>query len=171
MESVTLLHPQWIFRKPSGFQEAELGFDGNDAIGLFHMEDVKDRLGKKGANDIWGREQTLRRNINDTVGDTDLNAPFNASDHYEELPVNTVDGLGCTGAACELPTPDATSTEESTETFSTESTETFSTESTETFSTESTETFSTESTETFSTESTETFSTDATSTEESTETF
>ncbi|KAH0485518.1 MAG: hypothetical protein KVP17_004306, partial [Porospora cf. gigantea B] len=144
MESVTVLQPGWSFPKPAVSQEALLDFNGDDAIALFHQENVMDRLGQLGATDFWGDSLTLRRKINDTTGDTELSEPFNADAHWTRFDEDTVDGLGCTGGVCELPTPDATSTEESTETFSTESTETFSTESTETFSTESTETVTTE---------------------------
>ena len=70
-----------------------LNFNGDDAIVLYRDGEVVDAFGQVGVQEIWGRDVTLRRNV-DVPRDTDPSDPFDPAEQWETFPQNTFDHLG-----------------------------------------------------------------------------
>ena len=68
-----------------------LNFNGNDHLALVKISDnsVIDIVGIVGSSDYWGKDKTLRRQIDTTIGST----MYDAS-KWDELDKDTFDGLG-----------------------------------------------------------------------------
>lgn len=80
-------------------------FNGDDAVVLRQGDAVVDSLGQVGFDpgSEWGsgdtstQNNTIRRNLDVMMGDTDTSDAFDPADEWTGLPINTFDGLGSYG--------------------------------------------------------------------------
>ncbi len=88
------------------FANGVINFNGDDAVVLRKNGVVVDAFGQIGVDpgSEWvggGQDDTLRRMEDVCAGDTNANDAFDASDEWDSLAQNTVDGLGTHTANCD----------------------------------------------------------------------